>query len=102
MTIEEFLEELAATPGPWRVSFHAIRVRRECESWVSDCPISAVARKHGWDAHAAFADPVGAGKNLGLSHEDAKAIRLAADTTAGNFSLRRDLLSACNLIGKVA
>jgi hypothetical protein len=101
MTIKEFLEELAATPGPWRVSFHSIRAPTLL-GWHSDCPISAVARKHGWDANSAFADPVGAGINLGLSHEDAKAIRLAADTTAGNFSLRRDLLSACNLIGKVA
>ena len=82
MTLDEFLDKLKATPGPWEMSGTALRCGPHC-------PISAVAQ-HGdlWTWRAA-ADLIG------LSDPDATDIVFASDIgTPSNRALRQRLINA--------
>jgi hypothetical protein len=89
MTIPEFIEELRATPGPWRLSN-----TRELRCTNGKCPLARVAGTE---------DPLDwrqAAEWLGLSFDDAEAIADAADYQQwpANEDLRWQLLDATGIV----
>lgn len=84
MTIDQFVEQLAQHPGPWRCEVNG-EIRARATETEETCPICAVAGLTNALNYAFWADV------LGLSIADAHAIVLAADNDVMAFGFKRDL-----------
>lgn len=106
MTIDEFIEQLKATPRQWRFGppnkvvgeLHPPRQIRSGER--CDCPITAaVGERHPVPSMAirsAYAMIMY--RKIGLSEEDAVSIIRAADWKPNHEALRKRLVEACGLV----
>lgn len=101
MTLDQFLEELAAVPTEWTVDPYSIRAVDIDSSYACCCPIVAVARARGNRVGALHCWL--AAIDIGLAGADARLIVAASDfdpppeVFKSEAALRPRLMSACRL-----